>query len=373
MPYAPLSVVKNRIHPGVPLPFNVRDGDGTLLLAEGLVLPHQGQVTRLLLRGALVDLSEVWPVAADVQNAARDELPALWSACTFRIGHALLASSAPTFRQALDEAAEPVAALVARDPDLAIFQVLRQEGNAQIQYGLDHSVHTAIIAHLVAQRLGWDDASMTVVFKAALTMNLAMLELQGVLAEQLEPPTEEQRLQIHEHPQRSVAMLELAGVTDPLWLRAVAQHHEVEDGSGYPTHTRDVSEAASLIRRADLYAAKLTPRASREARMADQAGREIFMQDPGHPMTAALVKEFGVYPPGCFVQLVSGEIGMVVRRGPTVTTPVVTVMSTARGVPLAQPERRDTSRPQHAIAGIVHPRSLTQRPSKSQLAALVCA
>jgi HD-GYP domain-containing protein (c-di-GMP phosphodiesterase class II) len=373
MPYAPLAVVKNRIRPGVPLPFNVRDGDGTLLLAAGLVLPHDGQVARLLQRAALVDLSEVRLRAADVQDAARDELPALWSACTSRIGQALLETSAPTFRQALDEAAEPVAALVARDPDLAIFEVLRQEGKAQTRYGLDHSVHTAIIARLVAQRLGWDDASMTMVFKASLTMNLAMLELQGVLAEQLEPPTEEQRLQIHEHPQRSVAMLELAGVADPVWLRAVAQHHEVEDGSGYPTRTRDVSEAASLIRRADLYAAKLTPRASREARMADQAGREIFMQDPGHPMTAALVKEFGVYPPGCFVQLVSGEIGMVVKRGPTVTTPVVTVMSSARGVPLAQPERRDTSRPQCAIARIVHPRSLTQRPSKAELAALVCA
>ena len=39
------------------------------------------------------------------------------------------------------------------------------------------------------------------------------------------------------------------------------------------------------------------------------------MQDPGHPICAALVKEFGVYPPGCFVTLASGETGVVVKRG----------------------------------------------------------
>ena len=39
----------------------------------------------------------------------------------------------------------------------------------------------------------------------------------------------------------------------------------------------------------------------------------MFMQDPGHPMTAALVKEFGIYPPGCYVRLVSGENGVALR------------------------------------------------------------
>jgi hypothetical protein len=29
-------------------------------------------------------------------------------------------------------------------------------------------------------------------------------------------------------------------------------------------------------------------------------------------MTAALVKEFGIYPPGCFVRLASGELAMVI-------------------------------------------------------------
>jgi hypothetical protein len=77
------------------------------------------------------------------------------------------------------------------------------------------------------------------------------------------------------------------------------------------------------------------------------------MQDPGHPMTAALVKEFGIYPPGCYVRLVSGETGVVVQRGPTVTSPVVACLSSARGQPLSTPVRMDTSSPRHAIQCVI--------------------
>jgi HD-GYP domain-containing protein (c-di-GMP phosphodiesterase class II) len=184
-------------------------------------------------------------------------------------------------------------------------------------------------------------------------MNLAMLALQGQLAEQTTPLTEAQRAEIQAHPVLSRMLLEMAGVDNEDWLQAVVQHHERPDGQGYPYGLRGSSEIAALIRRADIYAAKLSPRATRDAMAADQAGRQMFMQDPGHPMTAALVKEFGVYPPGCWVRLASGECGIVVRRGATVMTPLVSVMSTPQGQPLTRAQQRDTAQKPHAIKGVL--------------------
>jgi HD-GYP domain-containing protein (c-di-GMP phosphodiesterase class II) len=223
---------------------------------------------------------------------------------------------------------------------------------------------------MVAQRLGWDAAAVQSVFKAALTMNISMLELQGELSTQSAPLAAEQRDAINSHPERSVAMLKLAGVTDRMWLDAVAQHHELPDGSGYPKGRSDVSDAAALLRRADIYTAKLSGRAKRDAMTADQAGRQMFMQDPSNPMTAALAKEFGVYPPGCHVSLVTGELAIVIQRGKTVTTPIVAALTNERGVAREEPVRRDTGRKGQAIVGVVADRKVTVSVATEKLLAL---
>lgn len=368
-----LSDVRHRLHLGAPLPFNVRDADRTLLLARGQQVDNHEQLTALLKRGALVDMAELQTARDEVMKAPRSELPRLWQRGLGRVSQALLASPDGGFRDALDDAARPVQALVERDPDLAIFQVLRQGADADTQYGAQRSLQTAITAFLVAQRLGWDAARCERSFKVALTMNLSMLELQGQLARQTTPPTAAQRLSLQTHPMRSLRMLELAGITDEEWLHAVLHHHEQDDGSGYPAGQTAVGDLATLARRADVYTAKLASRAGRDALAADLAGRQMFMQDPGHPMTTALVREFGIYPPGCFVRLSTGELAVVVQRGETITTPIVACLTTPHGTPIARPERRVTDGRQCAVLAAVGQRQATPGHSLDDLAALVAA
>lgn len=371
MPYAPFAALRDRVRVGAPLPFNVRNADGTLLLARNQPIRSHAELDSLFERGTLVDLDEVLSPAERVAAAPREQLPRLWDECFGRIDDALRHCGHERFADALDEAGAPVAALVARDPDLALFQVLRADASPLLRYGIDHSTHTAIVCQLVATRLGWDGASRERVFKAALTMNVSMLELQGTLAVQATPPTRAQREQILAHPQRSVELLEASGVRDREWLDAVLQHHEVPDGSGYPQGLTQIGDLAQLVRRADIYTAKLSPRAGRDAVAADRAGREMFMSDPGHPMVAALVKEFGLYPPGCFVILASGETAMVVQRGAAVNNPIVTVLGTARGEPCPEPLRRDTSFPAYAVKSVLPARHLPQAVQPDALARLM--
>ncbi len=373
MQFAELSTVKHRVRVGAPLPFNVRDADRTLLLARGQQVETTDHLSALFRRGALVDVAELQSPRDEIMKAPRAALPGLWSACLSRVSQTLLAPQGESFKAVLDEAAGPVQALIERDPDLAIFQVLRQGNNADVAYGAQRSLQAAITGFLVAQRLGWDTEQCERLFKVALTMNLSMLELQGQLSHQTVPPTPEQRNELRTHPMRSVRMLELSGVTDEAWLKAVLQHHEQEDGGGYPSGTTDICELATLARRADVYTSKLSGRSSRDAMAADMAGRQMFMQDPGHPMTAALVKEFGIYPPGCYVRLATGETGIVVRRGATITAPIVACLTTPSGLALAKPVRRETSDKGSAVAGVVGESSVSNRLPLDRLAALVTA
>ena len=353
MQFTPLAAVRHRIRPGLPLPFNVRDADRTLLLARGHVVENAEQMTALVERGALVDVAELLTRQDVIRRATLEALPGLWQDCMHHVGAALMESPREHLAHALEEATEPVLALVERDADLAIFQVLRASASERAEQAVQHCVHTAITSFLVARRLGWDRASMERVLKVALTMNLSMLELHGVLAQREEPPTDEERGLLHTHPVKSMEMLQLAGITDRDWLGGVARHHEREDGKGYPTGSQDVGELAAVVRRADEYTTKLSRRAGRDSIMADQAGRQMFMQEPGNPMVAALVKEFGVYPPGCCVRLATGEMAVVIRRGPTVTTPIVSCLTNSRGVSLPWPIRRDTSVKGFAIVAVL--------------------
>ena len=367
MQCCPLASVKQRISVGSPLPFNVRNADRTLLLASGHVIATAEQLEALFERGALVDIDELKPRAPDPRECPADELPALWEKTFDRVGMVLKSSVHTDFIAALDLACAPVSALIERDPDLAIFQVVRQD-TVGGQYGVSHSMHAAIAARLAAGRLGWDKPEANKVFKAALTMNLSMLELQGRLALQTTPPTPLQREAIHSHPLRSVEMLKEAGVADADWLEAIAQHHETPNGRGYPMGLTEVNEMASLLRRADVYTAKLSARATRAPMPAHEAARIMFVQDHGHPMVAALIKEFGVYPPGTCVRLASGEVGLVVRRGPATNTPVVAAVTNRHGDAMMEPVRRATTAKEHAIVDVLDEKALKVRVTREQLA-----
>jgi hypothetical protein len=142
----------------------------------------------------------------------------------------------------------------------------------------------------------------------------------------------------------------------------VRQHHEQADGSGYPSGTTQISELACLVQRADVYTSKLSERAVREPMAADLASRQMFMQDPAHAITAALVKEFGIYPPGCHVRLASGDVAVVVQRGATISTPIVDCLPPAgASAPQTRPSlpvRRDTSAAGYAVVAVVQTNEL---------------
>jgi hypothetical protein len=342
MNFQPLSLHKTRFQPGKPTPYGIFDVSGRLLLARG----HQFDS---------VDLREFDDPARRIANARRDQLPAYWDESMGEVGRLLRASPTSNFTDALDQASRPLMALIERDPDLAILQAVRAEAveGGPTAYASRHAVHTATAACLAATRLGWSTAQKRCALRTALTMNVSMAELQNKLVTQVSPVTSMQRAEIESHPERSAAMLEMAGVTDADWLEAVRQHHEEGDGSGYPRHLTQVNEVARLVHSADCFTAKLSPRLKRQPMLADVAARLQYQAGKGDALTAALIKEFGLYPPGCTVRLKSGEVGMVMKRGDSANTPVVAVLTDRQGHLRIEPAKRDTAKAEFGIAAVV--------------------
>lgn len=373
MRVCPLSTVKNRIVLGAPLPFSVRDAGRMLLLARGQVIADEEQLEALFKRGALVEIDElagaIQPTRRDTPAQRLARLSSEWDRSSRDVRQALTAATDQR-AAAIHSSTDLLLGLIQDSPDVALSQVVRQP-DAGGHYGVNHSIHAATACQAAARYLGWHADEQRRAFQAALTMNLGMIELQARLATQVSPLTAMQRETINEHPVRGAEMLSEAGITDTDWLDAVLKHHEVADGSGYPKGATDVSELAEMLRFADVYTARLSSRANRPAMSAQQAGRELHQMAAASPLAAALIKAFGIFPPGSLVKLASGELGVVVRNGEKAYHPLVATLTNAAGEPRLAPLMRDSARGEHAVVALLSAQSMPVRVSDERITSLI--
>jgi HD-GYP domain-containing protein (c-di-GMP phosphodiesterase class II) len=374
-----LALVQGQVRLGEPLPWGVRDAVGNLLLARGQMMNSAAQIEALLERGATVDIEELRAVAEAASRAAAQpqRAPTLfgqWEQALWQLDRVLRsvqgvggAPAEPGFVDRVDGLARQIMALTLRDPDIAIYLTVRQDPKRLTIYALAHSVHCAMVALLMARRLAWDASRTLTLVRAALTMNVGILDLQGRMAAQTGAPSPDQLDQIRAHPTQAVELLSAAGVSDALWLETVAQHHERPDGSGYPAALREVSELATVLRHIDVFMAKLAPRALRKPIGAQMAARQMFQESGGGAVPAAIIKEFGIYPPGEYVQLKSGEFGVVVRRGASAGTPQVACITDRKGAPTIKSLVRDTAAPEFAITSLPADKTLVHRVPPERL------
>jgi HD-GYP domain-containing protein (c-di-GMP phosphodiesterase class II) len=352
----PLAEVRDLLRIGNPLPFRVLDSQKRLLLNEGQVIQNESQFEALTDRGAWAERANVEaerkartaaaspPVVVQLSLFDRWER-LLWQFDKLARGLVRRELSGDKIQPFLDS----LRALVDRDPDIALFLCIRQEDHRFSLYPLRHSIQCAVLATLVAQQLGWEAGRIDSLGSAALTMNLAMLELQTTMAEQDDPPTKKQLDQIRAHPDAAVALLRESGIVDEEWLAIVADHHEHVGGGGYPRDKCEVHASAQVLRAIDVYLAKISPRAKRPGILPQLAVRQLFQQNPGDPLSMAIIKTLGVHPPGSLVKLRSGEIAVSIRRPPSGTHPLVATLSDRYGRPSGETNRRNTAEPDFGV------------------------
>lgn len=139
------------------------------------------------------------------------------------------------------------------------------------------------------------------------------------------------------------------------WLKTVELHHQRLEVPNEALTRPDGVAMSQLVRILDIFCAKISPRAYRQAMLPPVAARDIFVaeRDYKNPFLGVLIKEVGIYMPGTFIKLENGEIALVVRRGPNVDTPRAVALSRSDGTPYMDTIRRDTAKPEYAVKGAI--------------------
>lgn len=271
--------------------------------------------------------------------------------------------------QGLRAMAAALVDLQGQDPDVALYLLLQGAAHEVDSYSARHALACAVVADLAAAWLEWTDEEREAARLAALSMNISMTAMQDTLAQQVGEPTEDDRRHIADHPAASAELLREAGVDDLLWLQAVRHHHRATESGSAGRADR----VAELLRRVDVYTAKLSRRRTRDAASPALAARDACLGPAGVPdaVGATMLRVLGLYPPGTFVALASGEVGVVVRRGDKAHTPMVAALRRADGGVYMPPVCRDTSLRTHAVTRGL--RATAVRVRVNPLRTLACA
>ncbi len=247
----------------------------------------------------------------------------------------------------LGEIESQALSLLQADPDEGLFVLFQALDDVSRGYCATHALLTAVVCALTADRLDLPAVPREALFRAALLMNLGMAHAQDQLAQQSALPNDAQRKLIKEHPEKSLALLQAWGLNDPDTLDLVRWHHDSDAPGALPRN----QALRRLLHCADNFVAKMAPRKTRLAMSSLGAASAV-----GHnaaadtaALVSAMASSVGFYPPGTFVQLVSGEKAVAVARGQHPNAPHVMTVVGTDGLPVWPYRYLDTSQPHCAI------------------------
>jgi len=382
------SVDLNSIKLNAPLPHGLVDSHGILLAQKGFVFQTESILVSLANRGSgfFVDFSDTSDPdlrlagrahTLQLQKRLRDQ-GALGDWFKFQITYVNLAADeskqksldwlelievfnamlrtrdAKFFNRRLESISAILIHQLSLNADEALLALFYLSEKDTRHYSATHGLLVCVICTLTASKiLRWSQADIDLLIRCALTMNIGMADLQDDLALQSGPIDMSQAFLISHHANLSVHILEQFGVVDEDWLSIVRLHHKtVAEPLQSESHA---DRLIGLLNRADIFAAKLARRVSRSAQLPSVAMKSIYIDTNAKTdaMGAAMIKAVGIYRPGSFVKLASGEVGLVIRRNVNSAYPTVAVVLNREGVPVASMATRDTSDRTYAVTANV--------------------
>jgi HD domain-containing protein len=219
-----------------------------------------------------------------------------------------------------------------------------------------HGLTTArVIARVARDDPAWRDRLVEPVL-AALIHDAGMARVPSEILTKTDPLTPEERRVVEAHC-RAGAEMAWRLRPDAAWLaRAVVEHHERLDGTGYPDGLRaaQLTPLSRLLAVCDVYAAFCCARPHRRAKETRTALTDILLLAEGGALDrdcAERLLQLSFYPVGSAVEMADGSLALV-AAAPTAlpgdlnapARPVVAVLTDADGESLPAPRHYDLTR-----------------------------
>lgn len=200
-------------------------------------------------------------------------------------------------------------------------------------FTISHSINTMILSLKVGQGMGCSKDRLFELGLAALFHDVGMFLIPDDILRKPDRLTQEESEAVRKHPEMGRDILSVRDGSFPWLSEVVYQHHEREEGQGYPRGLRGdrIHEYAKIIGIVDAYEAMTHNRPHRRA----ISVRELI-ESKNQQFAPRIIKVFleqiSLYPIGSYVKLNNKSVGKVIDTNDhQPMRPVVNVLYDSQG------------------------------------------
>ncbi len=203
-------------------------------------------------------------------------------------------------------------------------------------YSYTHSINVSILAVILGKHLGMDRDTLRDLGTAGLFHDIGKSRIPEAILNKPGKLSESEFAVMKSHTLEGYQLMRNQPGLNPEILRAVVEHHERIDGTGYPRGLKEdeIGRFSRIISVVDVYDALTSRRVYKEPMAPAKAlGMMYQWRDRDYSPKAIenFIKCIGVFPVGSFVRLSGGEHAVVVQaNAERPTKPVVKVVFDAR-------------------------------------------
>ncbi|HZQ74967.1 MAG TPA: HD-GYP domain-containing protein [Burkholderiales bacterium] len=205
---------------------------------------------------------------------------------------------------------------VVRNPDaMMLLAKMRKKG----QYEFDRAVSTSVLMIAFGRFLQLTREQLDILGMAGILLDVGKTRIPDAVLYKKQVLTPQEYDEAKNHVKHSAELISESSDFFRQVREVVLQHHERQDGSGYPRGLRgaEISIYGAIAGIVDSYSAMISARPYAEQLSPSNALGELHRLR-GKLFHEALVEQFiqciGIYPVGSIVELNTGEIGIVIAQ-----------------------------------------------------------
>ncbi len=212
-------------------------------------------------------------------------------------------------------------------------------------YTVGHSVRVSSIAVYMGMQLNWPQEDILALATAAMFHDIGKSKIAPEILYKTSALSDEEYSLIKDHPRTGAELLLAQKDATALDIAASWGHHQRHDGRGYPQRPAWVltNPVIDLLQIIDVFEALTAVRPYKKA-LTPQQAFSIMINDKGafHAgLLSLFIKLIGIYPPGTYVELSDGSIGMVSGVGNRLERPRVCISKLKNGIVLPKDKQRE--------------------------------